>query len=271
MEKNNPLGSHTTYPTNYDPTLLFPVPRDQSRVPLGIGDVLPFSGADIWTAFELSWLNAAGKPLVGIGKLIVPCDSPNLVESKSLKLYFNSLNNTRFNSEAEFVATVEKDVSRCVEALVSLSVFPVDRFRSSVSSKLPYRCIDNLDVSCSNYTPDSTLLSAHGEDVEERLVSHLLKTNCPVTGQPDWASVFIAYRGKAIDRAGLLQYLVSYRDHQDYHENCIEKIFCDLMQRCEPAELEIYGRYTRRGGLDINPYRTTEGGFETPDFFVDRQ
>jgi 7-cyano-7-deazaguanine reductase len=251
-----PLGREVAYPDRYDPGLLFPIPRALGRGDIGIrDDALPFAGHDRWHAYELSWLDARGKPVVATATLAVPADSPHLVESKSLKLYLNSLNGARFDSPERVRETIAADLSRAAGAAVSVD-FGLPHFAADDDAV----SIDGLDVAIDRYgPPDATLLAVHDDVVEETLRSDLLKSNCPVTGQPDWATVRIAYRGPRIDRAGLLRYLVSFRDHAEFHEQCVERIFVDLVARCRCEALSVEARYTRRGGLDINPWRAMPG------------
>lgn len=252
------LGRATPYPTRYDPDLLFPIPRAQGRAPLGIeAAALPFHGHDRWHAYELAWLDARGKPATGTATFLVPADSPNLVESKSLKLYLNSLNAARFDSADAVRARIADDLSQVAGAPVeaSLGLPPVAAGDGEAAS------IDGLDIAIDRYgPPEPGFLTANAnEPAEESLLSHLLKSNCPVTGQPDWASIRIGYSGPRIDRAGLLRYLVSFREHAGFHEQCVEQVFTDLLARCRPESLWVEARYTRRGGLDINPWRATPG------------
>ncbi len=253
-----PLGREVAYPDHYDRGLLFPIPRAQGRAGIGVeAAALPFVGHDRWHAYELSWLDPRGKPVVATATLTVPADSPQLIESKSLKLYLNSLNATRFDSPAQVHATVTADLSAAAGAPVTMA-FGLPPFAEHEDDAVS---IDDLDLAIDRYgPPDATLLSADaGDAVAETLHSALLKSNCPVTGQPDWASLRIAYRGPRIDRAGLLRYLVSFRDHAEFHEQCVERVFVDLLARCRPATLSVEARYTRRGGLDINPWRASPG------------
>ncbi|MGO1540157.1 MAG: NADPH-dependent 7-cyano-7-deazaguanine reductase QueF [Luteimonas sp.] len=251
------LGRTAAYPTRYDPGLLFPIPRAQGRAPLGLDDArLPFTGHDRWHAYELAWLDARGKPVVETATFLVPADSPDLIESKSLKLYLNSLNAARFDSAEAARARIAEDLSRAAGAPVEVAFgLPPVRPDEDAGS------IDTLDIDFDHYgPPDPAFLQASAEHVAgETLRSDLLKSNCPVTGQPDWASVRIGYRGPRIDRAGLLRYLVSFRDHSGFHEQCVEQVFTDLLARCNPQSLWVEARYTRRGGLDINPWRATPG------------
>ena len=254
-----PLGRDVAYPDRYDPSLLFPIPRAQAREEIGVrGDALPFVGHDRWHAYELSWLDARGKPVVATATLTVPADAPQLIESKSLKLYLNSLNAARFDSAEAVRRTAIADLSAAAGAAVGFD-FGLPPFDGDASDDA--QSIDGLDIAIDRYgPPDASLLSADAGDItEESLHSALLKSNCPVTGQPDWAGVRIDYRGPRIDRAGLLRYLVSFRDHAEFHEQCVERIFVDLLARCGCHTLSVEARYTRRGGLDINPWRATPG------------
>ena len=257
MTPTLPLGREVAYPAHYDPSLLFPIARTLGRDALGVrGDALPFVGHDRWQAYELSWLDARGKPHVATATLRVPVDSPNLIESKSLKLYLNSFNAHRFDDGTAVLATIATDLSRAAGAAVEVA-FGLPNMAADDGAE----SIDGLDIDIDRYgPPDAQWLQADADTiVDERLRSALLKSNCPVTGQPDWASVHIAYRGARIDRAGLLRYLISFRDHAEFHEQCVERIFVDLMARCAPQALSVEARYTRRGGLDINPWRATPG------------
>ena len=251
------LGREVAYPRHYDASLLFPIPRAAARAGLGLGATLPFAGHDRWHAYELSWLDARGKPVVETATFLVPAASSHLVESKSLKLYLNSLNATRFDDGAHVRATIAADLSRAAGAPVDVAFgLPPFAVRDEAT------CIDALEVDIDVHgPPDADLLAiAPGAGAaSETLRSDLLKSNCPVTGQPDWAGIRIAYTGPRIDREGLLRYLVSFRDHAGFHEQCVERIFVDIMARCRPETLSVEARYTRRGGLDINPWRATPG------------
>jgi 7-cyano-7-deazaguanine reductase len=252
-----PLGREVAYPSHYDPGLLFPIPRAQARDEIGVdANALPFIGNDRWHAYELSWLDLRGKPMVATATIEVPAAAPFLIESKSLKLYLNSLNAARFASAGDVRDTLIADLSRAADAPVRVA-FGLPPFAVSDDAVL----IDTLDIDIDDYgPPNAAHLALDGDAiVEETLRSELLKSNCPVTGQPDWASVRIDYRGPKIDRAGLLRYLVSFRDHAEFHEQCVERIFVDLLSRCRPQMLSVEARYTRRGGLDINPWRATPG------------
>ncbi|NCP40302.1 MAG: NADPH-dependent 7-cyano-7-deazaguanine reductase QueF [Rhodoferax sp.] len=259
------LGKPTRYPDRYDASLLFPIARMKQREPLGLGEKLPFLGADLWTAFELSWLGARGKPQVSLAHITVPCESMNIIESKSLKLYLNSFNNTRFADAAEVSATLRADLSEAVwrggpvQSSVGVKLVLPDVFDREPIYELDGLGLDRMELDCDRYTPAPEFLcsAAQEEPVSEVLTSNLLRSNCPVTGQPDWGSVQISYFGPQIDQAGLLRYIVSFRNHQGFHEDCVERMFMDIMQRCQPHKLSVYARYTRRGGLDINPFRTS--------------
>lgn len=259
---HNPLGRQTDYVSVYAPQLLFPIPRAESRALLGIGASLLFFGVDIWTGYELSWLDAMGKPVVAIAEFSIPCESQFIVESKSFKLYLNSFNQTRFDRAAEVEALITKDLTRVTGAEVQVTIMPLAAARPAIQhlaeiSEVVGEVLDDLAVAVDAYHPAPELLTTEVEVVEESLVSHLLKTNCPVTGQPDWASLVIRYKGHKIQRENLLRYIISFREHQDFHEHCVERIFTDIAQLCRPEELVVYARYTRRGGLDINPFRSS--------------
>ncbi|MDR9440937.1 MAG: NADPH-dependent 7-cyano-7-deazaguanine reductase QueF, partial [Halomonas sp.] len=220
-----PLGREAAYPEHYDAGLLFSIPRAANRGPLGIEEgALPFVGEDEWHAFEVSWLNARGKPVVAVARFRLPAESPNLIESKSWKLYLNSFNQTRVESRQAVIDTLKHDLTAAAGAPVSVELFDVDH-EALVTRRLPGECLDDLDIEVSDYTPSADHLAVGEEVVEETLYSHLLKSNCPVTGQPDWGSVLIRYRGPRLDREGLLRYLIGYRQHQDFHEHCVEHIF----------------------------------------------
>lgn len=254
-----PLGKPTEYTSVYTPSLLSPIPRAESRSSIGVLDSqLPFTGLDAWTAYELSWLDGKGKPRVAVGHFHFPCTNPRLVESKSFKLYLNSFNQTRFNTLAEVVSTLESDLSTASGGPVMVEVQALSRAAQLPIGHFAAEHIDALDIDVDQYQVNPDFLSADRQApaVRESLCSDLLKTNCPVTGQPDWASLLISYRGAPINRTGLLHYIISFREHQDFHEHCVERIFIDVLDRCKPEELTVYARYTRRGGLDINPFRT---------------
>lgn len=260
-----PLGRHVDYPSEYDPALLFPIARALGRGEIGLhGSELPFIGVDRWHAYELGWLDARGKPCVATATMQVPADSPNLVESKSLKLYLNSFNAARFDSPGAVSERIAADLTRVAGAPVAVrfGLPPID----DDAATAPTESLDALEVAIDHYGPPLAdfLVADAGAVVDETLASALLKSNCPVTGQPDWARVVIGYRGPRIDRAGLLRYLVSFRDHAEFHEQCVERIFTDLLQRARPESLSVEARYTRRGGLDINPWRATPGRARPP-------
>ncbi|MEH0665502.1 NADPH-dependent 7-cyano-7-deazaguanine reductase QueF [Vibrio scophthalmi] len=254
------LGQKTNYANQYDPSLLQPVPRSLNRDDLQLGDTLPFMGCDLWTLYELSWLNSKGLPQVAIGDVAIPATSANLIESKSFKLYLNSLNQSRFDSWDEVERTLTRDLSACAGETVSVTLHSVEDYTDSVIVTMNGECIDHQDIEITHYDFDASLLenATLAEDVEESLHSHLLKSNCLITNQPDWGSVEIQYQGKQIDREALLRYLVSFREHNEFHEQCVERIYTDIMTYCQPEKLTVYARYTRRGGLDINPYRSNQ-------------
>lgn len=254
---DSPLGKPTAYSDTYDASLLFPIPRAEARATLGIAGTLPFFGMDVWNAYELSWLNMRGKPQVAIVTLMVPADTPNIVESKSMKLYFNSLNQSKIAGPEALQELLRADLSAAFGANIQLKLVPAADFGKLQMGELDGLLLDRLDIEVDRYEPDAALLKTNADEapVEETLVSHLLKSNCPVTNQPDWASVQIRYAGNPIDQEGLLKYLIGFRQHQGFHENCVERIFMDILRQCAPAKLLVSARYTRRGGLDINPWR----------------
>lgn len=259
------LGQAVAYADQYDPTLLYPMSRLPKRQEIGVPATLPFMGADLWTAYELSWLNARGKPQVALAHITVPCETPNIIESKSLKLYLNSFNNTRFSDNAAVVARLRADLSEAVwrgsekTGSIGIKFLSPEQFDQQSVQELDGLNLDRLDIECDRFQPSPELLRAAFDEqpVSEVLTSQLLKSNCLVTGQPDWASLQISYSGPQIDQAGLLQYIVSFRNHNEFHEQCVERIYMDIWTRCKPAKLVIYARYTRRGGVDINPFRTS--------------
>ncbi|MDI1268657.1 MAG: NADPH-dependent 7-cyano-7-deazaguanine reductase QueF [Polaromonas sp.] len=267
------LGKPTPYIDQYDASLLFPIPRAVKREELGLGENPPFFGADMWTVFELSWLNLRGKPQVALAHITVPCESPNIVESKSFKLYLGSFNNTRFADAREVRERIRADLNAVVGAGVGVKTLGPELFDQEPVHELDGLNLDRLDVECRHYTPAPELLFADHEEppVSETLVSNLLKSNCLVTGQPDWGSVQISYSGAPIDQEGLLQYIVSFRSHNEFHEQCVERIFMDIWTRCRPLKLSVYARYTRRGGLDINPFRTSYPQALPPNIRTARQ
>ena len=254
----SPLGKETTYVSQYQRDLLFAISRKGKRDEIHVPVNLPFKGVDIWNAFELSWLNTKGKPIVSLGEFIVPCESPDIFESKSLKLYLNSFTNTRFSSKKEVADLIQKDLSDFTGASVGVKITPIEKFSDNEIKTFEGICLDDLDVECNQYLINNEFLQTEQRIVTETVYSNLLKSNCLVTGQPDWGSVQIHYTGNKIQHEGLLKYLVSFRNHNEFHEQCVERIFMDILTICQPQKLTVYARYTRRGGLDINPFRSTE-------------
>lgn len=256
---NLTLGKPTAYHDRYDNGLLQAVPRSLNREPLGLfPESLPFTGGDIWTLYELSWLNSKGLPQVAVGEVVLDAQSRNLIESKSFKLYLNSFNQTRFADWGEVRQTLERDLRACAEGDVRVALFRLNEIEGQPIGHFEGSCIDEQDIAIEDYRFNADYLAdaAGSEIVEETLVSHLLKSNCLITHQPDWGSVMIRYKGPRIHREALLRYLVSFRQHNEFHEQCVERIFNDVMRFCHPEALTVYARYTRRGGLDINPWRT---------------
>lgn len=259
MNEDIPLGRETAYPDQYSPGLLYGVPRAGQREALGIGPELPFHGVDIWNAWELTWLDPQGMPRYATAEIRVPADSPNLIESKSLKLYLNSFAMTRFASGEDVLEAVEQDLSDCAGADVSVQLRRPSTTDGARISRLPGECLDALRISCDPGAVDATTLRSDPEKiVSEDVHSHLLRSLCPVTHQPDSGSVLVSYRGPRIDREGLLRYIVSFRQHEDFHESCVERMYMDIMQRCRPETLNVHARYQRRGGIDINPSRSND-------------
>lgn len=265
MPENPPetmLGRSIDYPDYYNPELLQAIDRRAGRKAIGLSseEALPFTGADNWTCYELSWLDMNGKPQVAIGELHIPCDSPRTVESKSLKLYLNSLNEHCFATPEALIETVEKDLQRICAAVVSFNVFSLEAYTEKGLAKFRGVSLDDQELQHIESEPSPALLSATGEEktIDEALYSHLFKSRCPVTNQPDWASIWISYRGRPIEHSSLLAYLVSYRHHQAFHEQCLEQIFIDILHRFQLQSLTVIACFTRRGGLDINPWRSTE-------------
>lgn len=279
LPEHSELGKSSAYVDQYDASLLFPIPRLAKREEIGVGAAPPFFGADLWTAFELSWLNLRGKPQVALAHFTVPCETPNIVESKSFKLYLNSFNNSRFADAAAVQARLRADISEAAwrgaphAATVGVRLLLPELFDREPVHELDGLSLDRLEVECSRYTPAPDLLSAVFDEppVTEVLTSNLLKSNCLVTGQPDWGSVRISYSGPQINQEGLLQYIVSFRNHNEFHEQCVERIFMDVWTRCKPVKLTVYARYTRRGGLDINPFRTSHPQAMPPNVRTARQ
>ena len=254
-----PLGHATGYPDTYDATLLFPVPRAPQREEIGIAGALPFAGADVWTAFELTWLDPRGKPAVAIASFEVPVTSPAIVESKSVKLYFGSFAQSRFADAAAVSVAIVRDLSAAVGAPVTLELVAPAAFHRLRIAELPGESLDDVPIATDRYDVDPALLAVAGPAVVETLRTDLFRSVCPITGQPDYASVVLAYRGPRIDRAALLRYLVSYRTHPGFHEHCVERIFVDVAAACRCEALTVHARFTRRGGIDINPFRTNAG------------
>lgn len=256
------LGRRTPVVDAYAPELLYPIPRAPARLDLGLAEPLPFTGVDVWYAYELSWLDRLGKPVVRVGRFTVPATSPNMVESKSFKLYLNSLNNTRVDGDDAAREIIRRDVSAVVGAGVGLALFePDDPVLAGTSPG--GTCLDSLPVAVPDGAPRGDLLAlVDGEAVEEQLYSHLLRSLCPVTGQPDWATVWVHYRGRPVDHRALLGYLLAYRHHQAFHEQCVERMYRDIHRLCEPEHLTVQALYTRRGGLDISPLRSSDGSTE---------
>ena len=254
----SPLGKPSTYITHYDASLLFPIARQTKRDELGLLGTLPFFGIDIWNAYEVSWLNLRGKPQIAIATITVPADSPNIVESKSFKLYLNAFNQTKLAGSDAILDLLRTDLSNATGSSVQVSLTLPDAFERLRMGELDGLLLDRLDIEVDNYQPDPALLRASYDlpAVDETLVSHLLKSNCLVTGQPDWGSVQIRYVGAPINQEGLLKYLIGFREHHEFHEQCVERIFMDVLRHCKPQKLAVYARYTRRGGLDINPWRS---------------
>jgi 7-cyano-7-deazaguanine reductase len=254
----SPLGKAVAYATQYDSSLLFPMARKPKRDELGLSGTLPFFGIDIWNAYEVSWLNMRGKPQIAIVSITVPADSPNIIESKSLKLYLNAFNQTRLGGTDALLELLRADLSAGFGAPVQIALTTPDMFDKLRMTELDGMLLDRLDIEVDTYAPEPTMLKARHDEsiVEETLLSHLLKSNCLVTGQPDWGSVQIRYVGAPIDQEGLLRYLIGFREHHEFHEQCVERIFMDILRQCSPQKLAVYARYTRRGGIDINPWRS---------------
>ena len=264
---DTPLGKSIAAVAAYTPALLCPIARAAARTDLGLvaGD-LPFTGIDSWSLYEVSWLDQSGKPQVAMGRLDVPCDSPYLIESKSLKLYLNSFNQSRFACLDEVARRIETDLADRLGSAVALRLWSLGQAEPITARAMPGESLDGIDVAIEHYRPEPAYLSVSEsvDEVEEQLYSDLFRSLCPVTGQPDWGSVGIAYRGQAVDRPGLLKYLISFRNHNGFHEQCVERIFVDILQHCRPQSLSVYARFLRRGGVDINPFRTNRD--EPPAF-----
>lgn len=257
------LGQTVGYQSQYSPDLLQPVPRSLNREEIGLsGQNLPFQGTDIWNGYELSWLTPKGLPQIAILRCYVPHTTPNIIESKSFKLYLNSLNQTAFENADAVSAVLQKDLSECAGGHVDVEVIKPSEFTAETFVHSDWVCLDDRDIAITQYSPDPSLLQTTKQCVQElKVYSNLLKSNCLVTDQPDWATVFIKYSGAEICPDGLLKYLISFREHNEFHEQCVERIFTDIMAQAHPSELTVYARYTRRGGLDINPFRSN---FEAP-------
>jgi len=255
--RDSPLGHATTWSGAYDPRLLFPVERAPQRGELGFGDAPPFRGVDLWNAYEVSWQDARGKPEVAIAEFAVPANSPCIVESKSVKLYLTALNLTRFASRDDVTAAIARDLSAAAGTAVGVTLILPEDFAALPHAELAGECLDALSIACDDSSPVAEALTAGGAIVSETVFTRLFRSVCPVTGQPDYASVELRYRGARIDSAGLLRYLVSFRRHAGFHEHCVERIFADVWRRCAPQSLAVYARFTRRGGIDINPWRTS--------------
>jgi 7-cyano-7-deazaguanine reductase len=278
--EDSQLGKSSAYEDRYNPGLLFPLPRATKRAEVGITGSLPFLGADLWTAFELSWLNPKGKPQVALAHITVPAETPNIIESKSFKLYLNSFNNSVFADMDAVRHTLRTDLTEAVwraapavGASLGVKLLGPEWFDREPVHELDGVNLDRLDTECTRYQPAPDLLSAAFDEqpVTETLTSHLLKSNCLVTGQPDWGSVQITYTGPQIEQEGLLQYIVSFRNHNEFHEQCVERMYMDIMARCKPTKLTVYARYTRRGGLDISPWRTSHPQALPPHIRTARQ
>ena len=273
------LGKSSAYVDQYDASLLFPIPRAVKREELGIQGAPVFFGADLWTAFEVSWLNLKGKPIVAIAHVMVPAESTHIIESKSFKLYLNSFNATRLVDVQAVRDCMREDIDQAlwhggqIKSRCGVKIILAEDFDKEPVHELDGLNLDRMDIECTKYQPAPELLSAAHDEapVSETLVSHLLKSNCLVTGQPDWGSVQITYSGAQIDQAGLLQYIVSFRNHNEFHEQCVERLFMDIWTRCKPLKLSVYARYTRRGGLDINPWRTSHPQTPPPNVRTARQ
>jgi len=268
------LGKATEYKCHYEPEILQSVPRSLNRGELSLtADNLPFHGIDLWNIYELSWLNKKGKPVVATGVVEVPFDSEYLIESKSFKLYLNSFNQTQFDSIEAVQTALTKDLSHCANRAVKVTLnAQLDDITDSLGT-FEGEALDDLDIDVSEYQLTTSFLDniSQSETVTETLYSHLLKSNCLITSQPDWASVQISYTGKRLDREQLLKYFISFRQHNEFHEQCVERIFCDLMKYASLTSLTVYARYTRRGGLDINPIRSTESDVKISNIRLIRQ
>jgi 7-cyano-7-deazaguanine reductase len=271
--KASVLGKTTEYASQYDASLLFPIARKLNRDQIAVDEQnLPFKGEDTWTGYELSWLNSKGKPQVAVATFVFPCQSSHIIESKSFKLYLNSFNQTKFASFDEVQTILTNDLSKAAQTDVAVTLFKAEDYACIPFTAMPGECIDELDIEVDTYSPQEGLIVVKdGNEVTETLHSHLLKSNCLITSQPDWASIVISYTGKPVCKESLLKYLISFRDHNEFHEQCVERIYCDLMRELKPSKLEVYARYTRRGGLDINPYRSSESDKTAYNIRTNRQ
>jgi len=270
----SPLGKATDYPDRYDASLLFAVSRAPQRAALGIQEHLPFSGCDLWNAYEITWLDPRGRPRLAIGEFKVRAESPAMVESKSLKLYLGSFAQEPVASGAELGRRIATDLTRVCGDAVAVALTPGANFHTTIPLRavpLGTESIDDTDVAIDASDPDPALLAHAEAPVDETLSSSLFRSTCPVTGQPDYADVFIRYRGPRIQRAGLLRYLVSFRRHAAFHEACVERIFVDITERCRPEWLSVYARFMRRGGIDINPFRSNFEPAPTANIRTPRQ
>lgn len=256
MLHDSPLGKNSIYVEHYAPELLYPILRSLARDKIALTDSLPFDGVDIWNGYEISWLLPSGKPQVAMAELRISATSSHLIESKSLKLYLNSFNQTVFDSLDSVEALLVKDLSAATSSAVEVDLFIPERLRGERLEDFTGRCLDDIPITTAIYQPTPELLKTGSRHVEETLYSHLLKSNCLATGQPDWGSLLIKYVGKAIDHEALLKYIISFRQHSGFAEHCVEQIFYDILTVCQPKLLTVYARYTRRGGLDINPFRS---------------
>jgi len=267
------LGKQTQYRSDYDPNLLQTIPRSLNRQELGCVDVQPFVGVDVWHAYEISWLNPKGKPIVALGRFTFDASSPNIVESKSFKLYLNSFNQSNCASHEQIKERLFEDLSKAVGGEVVVELFMPDDISSLSTRALPGNCIDEADISMDGFhlSPNILATKTNAASVSETLHSHLLKSNCLITNQPDWASVVIDYTGSQIDREALLRYLISFRLHNEFHEQCVERIYCDILSICKPKKLSVQALYTRRGGLDICPFRTSLHDEKAPIRRINRQ
>ena len=255
--QKSPLGKTNSYEYIYNPNLLFALPRALKRSEINLPDPVPFVGCDIWQAYEISWLGPDEKPIVALGRFSFPHDTPNIIESKSFKLYLYSFNNSVFDSKQSVKRIMKRDLSEAADGEVCVDLIPLENFKPTTTKSFNGYCLDNLDIEVSDYTINSKILEVSEGFTNETLYSDLLKSNCLVTGQPDWGSISISYQGKPIRRESLLRYIISFRNHNEFHEQCVERVFNDILSQCQPSKLTVEARYTRRGGLDINPFRST--------------